>query len=270
MALVLFSNAYSRTDYRPTDALAFSSLPLESYTMSKMQKTPTGPFNPFYGCAIMIIMVLTFGGLISWVGYTLLKQDKEIASFTQEVAPAMTEIVLPDTAKTALRAKLSAFADATNKGLAADLALNVDELNGLLVLAFEDGVGQQEGSAPYRDIVRFTGFDVAAKLVKTDIRLPMNKLPWAGGGQRYIVGSATFIPESEGKNFDLKLDNIVVPDKKVSPGFINNLNTLPWLSVAKQKPEIAAALEKVTSFELPADGRSIVFHAAASAPPAAK
>ncbi len=231
--------------------------------MSKMQKVPTGAYSPFYGCAIIIIMVLTFGGIITWSVYSLLKQDKEIASFTQEVAPFMPEIVLPDAAKAALKAKLNAFAEATNKGQAADLTLNIDELNGLLILAAENGIGQQEGSAAYRDFIRFTGFDFSKKLLLTDIRMPMNKLPWAGGGQRYVVGTATFAFQADGKPFDLNLENIIVPGKSVSPGFVNNLNSMPWLSVAKQKAEIAAALNRVTSFELPSDGKSIILHATA-------
>jgi hypothetical protein len=230
-----------------------------------MQKVPTGAYSPFYGCAIIIIMVLTFGGIITWSVYSLLKQDKEIASFTQEIAPFMPEIVLPDEAKAALKAKLTTFAEATNKGQAAELTLNVEELNGLLILAAENGIGQQEGSAAYRDFIRFTGFDFSKKLVLTDIRMPMNKLPWAGGGQRYLVGTATFALPSDGKPFDLNLDNIIVPGKSVSPGFVSNLNSMPWLSVAKQKPEIAAALTRVTSYELLSDGKSIILHATAGA-----
>ena len=232
--------------------------------MPQFKKTPTGPFHSGYGCLIFIIMALTFGAIIGWAAYTLLKQNNEIASFTTEEAKPLPAIVLSDTDKTALADKLKAFAQTTAAKQTAALALSIADLNALLVLAQDNAIGNQEGSAPYMEMLRITGLDAKEKLIRTDIRLPINKLPLIGKGTRYLIGTATFKPEIMGGSFDIKVQNITVPSKTVSEGFLYQLRDLPWLSVAKLKPDIAAALGKVTSFEISADERTLVLRSAAA------
>ena len=230
--------------------------------MSSIRKTPTGPFHSGYGCAIFIIMVLTFSAIIGWAAYTLFKQDREIAGFTVEDARPLPAVVVNEAEKTTLCAKLTAFAQATGKNDPADLTLTIADMNALLVLAQDHGIGNQDGSAPYVEMLRMTSLDAKEKLFRTDLRLPVNKLPLVGKGTRHIVGTATFQPVLEGNSFEVKLQNITVPGKTVSEGFLHQLRQLPWLSVAKLKPEIAGPLGKVTSFDIAADGGSLILHAA--------
>jgi len=229
--------------------------------MTKIIKVPTGPYHPGYGCAIFIIMILTFSGILTWAAYTFFKQDKEIAAFTQETVEPFPKIEPTDAEKAALEAKLKAFSIATGKNEAADLSLSVPEMNDLLVFAAQAGIGGQEGSLPYIDILRFRKLLAAEKRIVTDIHLPMNKLPWKEG-KRFLVGTAIFEPMIDEKTaFEVKLETIDSPGKTINEGFMNNFIVMPWLSIAKQKPEISAALAKVSSFEITPDGKTLVLHA---------
>lgn len=51
--------------------------------MSNVQKVPTAGFSPYYGCAIMIMAVLIFGGILGWSAFSLFTQDKAIGLITQ-------------------------------------------------------------------------------------------------------------------------------------------------------------------------------------------
>jgi hypothetical protein len=223
--------------------------------MSKVTKTPTGPFNPFYGCTVLLIMVLTIAGIITWTFYSLLKQDQEISTFSTEAPVSFPALTISEADRASLKSKLATFGDLAAKGNS--LTLSIADLNNLLVIAAEQHLGEEKGGTPYLEMLRFTRFDPASKSVMADLHLPMNKLPWAGGGKRHIVGTAIFKPVVEANSFDLKLDDIKVPGKLVNEGFLNNIRIMPWLSVAKLKPEIAAPLGKVTSFEISADGSTI-------------
>ena len=238
--------------------------------MAEIQKVPTGKFHPGYGCAIFAIMILTFSGIVTWVVYSLLRQDKEIATFTVEEAPALPANKPSDAEKTALRAKLAAFNDAATKGEAVQLALTVADCNVLLPLATDSGIGGDKDSAPYPDLLRVAGFDAAARLVKLELRLPMNKLPWAKG-QRFLVGSATFKPDIENGAFVLHTDSITVPGKTVSEGFVRNLRNWDWLDLAKKRnTNIADTMKRITAWHIAEDGNSIVLECSKAVAPSTK
>ncbi len=239
--------------------------------MSKIEKVPTAQFNPFYGCAILVIMVLTFGGIVTWMIYSGIEQDRQIATFTTENAPPLPALGVSDGEKVALKNKLTLFAESVSKGDAAQLSLSVDDANALLILAADAGIGEDKESLSYREMLRFTGFDNKSQFVSGSLRMPINKLPWAGGDKRYLVGSASFKPDVENGNFSLKIETITVPGKIVSEGFVNNMKTMDWLSLAKQKDnKIAEALKKVSTCRIAEDGSALILDCAKTAPPSAK
>ncbi|WP_038170304.1 hypothetical protein [Verrucomicrobium sp. BvORR106] len=233
--------------------------------MSQAQKEPTGPFSPFYGCAILIIAICTFGGIVGWTLYSGYRQDKEISQFTIDNAPPLPTPTLSEEQKAALLTKLDSFEDATANGKAVPLLLSVDELNALIVIAGEKEV------ADYRGIARFTAIDPQAQLLMADLCWQINRLPGSDGPKRFLVGKSGFKPVIENNALDLHMETLTVPGKEVSLGFFLHLKTIPWLNVAKLKPHVKAVLEKVTSFEFSADGSSIILHSTAAsgaAPPA--
>jgi hypothetical protein len=211
------------------------------------QEEPTTSSNPLYGCAILIIAACTFGGIVGWTLYSGYRQDKEIGFFTVDKADPLPVPTLDAAQKDALKARLNTFALAAKKGEKTELALTIDDLNALLVVAAESDVGD------YRGIVKFTGVDATGKLLTADLCWPMNRLSIKDDSKRYLVGKGSFEPTFDNKAFDLHIVDLTVPGKTVSPGFLRNLSTWPWLNLAKLKPNIAAALGKITSFEVVSD-----------------
>ncbi|MCE9519380.1 MAG: hypothetical protein K8R87_07505 [Verrucomicrobia bacterium] len=226
--------------------------------MPDLNKVPTGKFNPGYGCAIFAMMILTFGGIVTWVIHSLLEQNRQIAGFTVEQAEPMPALGASDNDKEALREKLSAFAVAVEKGGAAHLELSVADCNVMLALATDAGIGGDKESTPYPDLLRFTGFDAQSRVLQSEIRLPMNKLPWQDG-KRFLVGSATFRPEIDNGSLILKIEGVSVPGKPVPEGFVRNLKIWDWLDVAKKKnTHIADALKKITAWRITENGAFLV------------
>lgn len=226
--------------------------------MAESQKIPTGKFHPGYGCAIFAIMILTFGGIVTWIIHSLLEMNRQIAGFTVEQAEPLPALGANDHDKAALRERLSAFAVALEKGEDAHLELSVADCNVMLALATDAGIGGDKESTPYPDLLRFTGFDAQARVLQTELRLPMNRLPWQDG-KRFLVGSATFRPEVDNGSLILKITGVSVPGKSVSEGFVNNLKVLDWLDVAKKKDaRIADALKHITTWRITEDGSRLV------------
>jgi hypothetical protein len=214
---------------------------------TKLVKQPMGPFNPLYGCAILLIVFATFGFIVTWTIYSGLKQSAEIGEFTTTDAPALEPLAVEEAQKTTIKTKLEAFALMANDGKPVTLTLTPHELNAMLVVAGEAGV------ADYRDMVRFTGFDVPAQLLKADIRWKMNNLPFVEAPDRFLTGHATFKPVIENDALELHIETLDVPGKTVSQGFLTQLRNWPWLNLAKLKDEVKLPLSKVTRFEFTGD-----------------
>ncbi len=211
-------------------------------------KEPRGQSNPFYGCAILLIAMATFGFIVGWSLYSGLKQSSEIDAFTSPDSPVLDPLKADLAQKSELQSKLDAFAYEANMGKPATLSLTPGELNTSLVLASEGGVGD------YRDMVRFTGFDASAQVIKADIRWKMNNLPFVKAPDRFLAGHATFKPVIENGALDLHIETLEVPGKTVSEGFIRQLRNWPWLNLAKLDDQVKQPLTKVTGFEFAPDG----------------
>lgn len=228
----------------------------------KTVKEPRGQSNPLYGCAILLIAILTFGGTASYMFiYTPYMQNKRINEFAVQDAPPLEPVMLDETQKSTMRTKLETFSAVADLGKPVTLTLTVDELNTIVELGAEDGV------ADYRGMVRFTGIDATAQLLKADIRWQMNNLPFVHAPNRYLAGHATFKPVIENNAIELHLDTIDVPGKTVDPGFIRQLQNWPWLNLAKLKDKVKNPLSKVTRFEFSASGPLFILHCGENASP---
>ena len=212
--------------------------------MTKIQKQPTGPFHPGYGCAILVIMVLTFGGIVSWVLYSGYEQDRQISAFTVSEAPPLETPKPSAEEKTALKGRLAEYSKTLSGGQPAKLILSLNDLNHLITLCSEAGIGD------YRGVVRFNSMDSAAQVLKADIHWKMNNLPFTDRKDRFLVGKADFKPDLDTKSLEVRIIKVEVPGKQVSEGFEHQLEQWPWLNLAKTRPEIATALSSVVSFQL--------------------
>ena len=241
-------------DAPATESAPRADVPEPDGTEVKLTKEPTAGGNPFYGCAILLIAIATFSFIILWSLYSGLKQSSEIDTFTETNAPPLAALEVGEAQKAAVRTKLDAFGMAAKTGRPVTLTLSLDELNAVLVLSGESGV------ADYRGMLRFTGIDAPAQKLKADIRWQMNNLPFAQAAERFLVGQATFKPVIENNALELHIEDLNVPGKAVSEGFLRHLRGWPWLNLAKLKPEVSAPLAKVTRFEFSTDGMLLVLH----------
>ncbi len=218
-------------------------------------KEPVSASNPFYGCIIFVIAILTFGGMVAWTLYSGWKQSKEIDTFTTQDAAPLAVRDITEAEKAAVKAKLEAFAADARAKKPATLALTADEMNQITTLA------EQQGVTGYRGVLHVTKVDHAAGRLESDIRWKMNNLPFSNAKDRFLVGAATLVPKVEKGSFDLYVTNVTVPGKTVPAGFIGQLGNFAWLNLAKQNAQVAEVLKFVTAYRFSAEGPSLVLEA---------
>ena len=207
--------------------------------MARVQKVPTASFSPYYGCAIMLMAVLTFGGIIAWSWYALVTQDKVIASLTVDDPDTLPSTTLAEAAQAALEQRLAIFAEAARNGRAAELALSLEELNALLVLAPDTGYGS------YAGLLHFEKTDPANSRLVARIALPMNRIKFWEGRKRYLNGQAGFLVHVHAEGVDAKIIDVEVPGKEVPEGFIVGLEIWTWLAPYRSLEPIGSVLKAV-------------------------
>ncbi len=215
--------------------------------MSKLVKQPTAPFNPFYGCAIMFMVVAMGVGGVYWIYHVGKTMDEEIGKFTVDV-PVKPVAVKPDAAGVAaLKGRVEAFAADAKAGKAATLALSIPELNALVELAPDSGYGN------FAEILAFKAVAPGGP-VTAEVCLPMNKNPLVGG-KRYAIGLATFQVEIVNETGpDLKLTALEVPGKPVIPEFVQLFSSYSLLAPYHKLEALAPVMKAIKSVKINAAG----------------
>ena len=211
--------------------------------MARIQKIPTGEFSPFYGCAIMSLAALTFGGIIAFSAYSLFSQDKAIAVFASDTPIKLPPIELSPEARAALEKKLTDFASTAKTGQPAELTLSISDLNALILIAPDTGYGT------YTDLVRLESFDPKKSTVSGQVSLPMNNVKFWENKKRYLNGQITFHLYIHAEGIDAKVVDVKVPGKEVAEGFITGMEIWPWVAPYRKVEPVGAtlkAIQKVT------------------------
>lgn len=219
--------------------------------MSNVQKVPTAGFSPYYGCAIMIMAVLIFGGILGWSAFSLFTQDKAIGLITQPEPVKLPPIDLPADARAALEKKLSAFATAVNAGQKGELTLTLAELNGLLLLAPDSGYGT------YTDLIRFTGTDPSKNTLTASACLPMNNIKFWEDKKRYLIGALTFNIHTHLEGVDAKVVDVKVPGKDVPEGFIGGMEIWPWIAPYRKVAAVGPYLKAIQKATVTPEGLTL-------------
>jgi hypothetical protein len=208
------------------------------------QKTPVGPFNPYYGCAVMLTILFFVIGVVTWSWYTLSTQDAAIAKFAVDAPTKLDAVKVTAEEIDKLKARLADF----SAGKVDTIEIKIPEMNSLLEIAPDTGYGK------FTEMIAFTGVDVEKKLLTADVSLPMNKVKfWEG--KRYAVGRAEFSPEViKDAGPDIKLVSLTVPGKVVEPLFVESLGGWHWLTPYQKLEQFTAAFKATTSVEVIADG----------------
>jgi len=198
--------------------------------MSAPLKQPTASFSPYYGCVIMVLAVLVFGGIIGWSAYTFLVQDKVIAGLTVDTPAPLPPSTLSPEATAALQKRVGDFGAAATSNQRAELILTLAELNAILPMA------PDTGSGTFADKLHFIRTDPAKNTLTVQASLPMNKKFWEKGF-RYLVGEVSFhiyLDETTGP--DAKVVDVKIPGKEVEPGLIRDMGRWPWLGFYQSGP----------------------------------
>ncbi len=217
--------------------------------MTKIQKVPTASFSPYYGCVIMIAAILVFGGIIGWSIYSLLSQDKQIATFAVDAPVPLPDSTLPANEEAALNARLAEFGLQVAARQPATLSLSIAELNALLPKAPDTGHGS------YINLIRFKGTDPTKNLLWADASLPMNHIKFWEDKKRYLNGELAYQLETHPENgLDAKVVDVKVPGKTVPEGFIFGMGSWPWLSPYRDLHPLGTVLKAIRKAEITPTG----------------
>lgn len=216
--------------------------------MAKIEKTPTGEFSSLYGCYIILMAVLVFGGIIGWSAWTLFSQDKALGQITQDDKAMPTGPAITEAEKAALDGRLLAFADAAKAGQPAELSLTIAEINHVIETAPDTGFGS------YKEIVRMVRSDPAKNLLIANLAMPVKKLKYWEGKFRYLVGEGDFLIELQADGLDAKLVDVRVPGKTVPAGFVGNLPAWPWIAPYRKTEPAASILKGIKKATVTATG----------------
>ncbi len=216
--------------------------------MSRIQKVPTAPFNPFYGCAIMIMAALVFGGIIAWSAYSLFTQDKEIAKITVDAPIKLPPVELTPEARTALEKRLSDFAEVAKKGQPAELSLTVADLNGIISIAPDTGYGS------YADLIRIEGTMPDKDAITSQVCLPLNNIKFWEDKKRYLIGQLTYYVHVHEEGVDAKVVDVKVPGKEVPDGFITGMEIWQWVAPYRKVEPIGTVLKAIRQVKVTPEG----------------
>lgn len=216
--------------------------------MAGPSKQPTAPFNPFFGCAVMLIVVTTLVGIVLWSLYSLRTQDNAIAKFTVDQPVALNAVKVAEADRQALMDTLKAFAEGARAGKTGKLELSIAELNTLMEIAPDSGYGK------FTDILAFKGTRPESQSLVADVCFPMNKMKfWEG--QRYAVGEAEFKPAIvKDAGADMKLISLTVPGKEVEPKFVEALGGWHWLTPYQKLEALTPVFKAITKVEVTVGG----------------
>jgi hypothetical protein len=212
--------------------------------MARVEKVPVSGFSPFYGCFIMAMAALVFGGIIAWSAYSLFQQDKAIAAFASDEPQKFAPVDLTPEARAALEKKLADFRDSQ----VAEITLSIAELNGLLEIAPDTGYGT------YKDMIRFERTEPEKSLIIAQVCLPMNHIKFWEDKKRYLNGVAAYEVMTHEAGVDAKVVDVKVPGKTVAEGFIASIGTWTLLAPYQKLDTIGPALKLVKKATVTADG----------------
>lgn len=216
--------------------------------MPPAQKVPTAPFNPFYGCAIMTMAALIFGGIIAWSAYTFFEQDKAIAKITVPEPVKLAPVELTPDAKATLEKRLTEFGEAAKQGQPAEIALSIADLNAIVAIAPDTGYGS------YADLVRFEKTIPDKDAITGQVCLPMNNIKFWEDKKRYLIGELTYYIHIHEEGVDAKVVDVKIPGKEVPDGFITGMEIWPWVAPYRKVEPIGTILKAIRQAKVTPEG----------------
>lgn len=197
----------------------------------------------------MLCGLLTIVGFLLWSGYTLVKQSREIDTFTADAPEAIIPADATGAERDALVAKLTALKNAVTAREPLEISLDTGELNTLLSLQ------------PFSEVRGLIRADkIEGGLIHARISFILNALP--PGSVRYLNGTLLCKPAvNAGAGLVMHTEDIQVPGKTVAEGFLRRYRQDGYLDTMlvqefrddDQNGAIAAVLKAITAVEIAGD-----------------
>ncbi|MEM0896762.1 MAG: hypothetical protein AAGJ79_07725 [Verrucomicrobiota bacterium] len=211
---------------------------------------PQAAGNPGMGCIIMAMAFAMFSGIAAYGIWAGLKQDGDIAQFTDETRIAVPSD--PGTAEewNALKARLREFESRALQKAPARLELSVRDLN--LAIANSDLLLES------REMIFFEKIHEGG--IDARISMPINRIAfWKE--PRYLNGTALLAIESNELQLFVRMKDVEVPGKTVEEGFIERLAQSNLLAPYKgENAPLEKVLDAISSAKI--EGEEIVIIAA--------
>jgi hypothetical protein len=208
--------------------------------MNPLQKTPVGPYSPFYGCAIVLISIGIFVFIVGWGIYTLKKQDQAFAEICVSAPLKLNRVQVEEEAKRQLLLKIDAFQQALVKH---ELIL---EWTDLFVL---QSIAETKGLPSYLDQLKFIGVDSSQQRLIAEVSLPINSMPFGDQKPRYINGLAEFKLDLREQELELIITDLKIEGKVIPEGLLIGMQQYSYLLPFKEVPEFKSLSEKISKLE---------------------
>ena len=215
----------------------------------RFEKQPTAGYSPTPGCIIFAIGGLAILFLVTWFFYAGYKQAKELESFTSSDPVKFVLPVVSEQERSDLTARLTAYAAAVEGQKAAELSLNVAEINALLAV--------EPTLESVRQNLQLQSIDTR---MIAKISFPLNAL---SGGNRFLNGMIEFTPVIKSKTgLAVQTETISVPGHAVSEGFVRLYREMNFLDdmllkAFREHPTLGPPFQQTTSVIL-RDGGVVV------------
>jgi hypothetical protein len=190
------------------------------------------------------MMLVVAGWIVAlglWMAWHLYGQVREIRTFTDPTAQAISPLAPTGAQKNELQGRLTAFATAIGAKQAATLTLSVDDLNHLLAA--------QEPVNRLQDIARV---EAITDVIRVKVALALNGIPFTGE-RLYLNGFISVRPDLKKDLGPILLTRAIeVPGRTLTEGFTktyleaNHLDSLALDEVRKDE-SLKPLLGKITT-----------------------
>jgi hypothetical protein len=208
--------------------------------MNKLQKTPVGPYSPFYGCAIVLISIGIFVFIIGWGIFTLRKQDQAFAEICVSAPLKFNRVQVEDDVKRQMQMKIEAFQQGV---IDSELIL---EWTDLLVL---QTIAESKGLPSYLDQLKFIGIDSNRQRLLAEVSLPINSMPFGDQKPRYMNGVAEFKLDLREQELEFIITDLKLEGKVVPEGLLIGMQQYSYLLPYKEVLEFKSFSEKIAKIE---------------------
>jgi len=189
----------------------------------KKQVRDDPSYTPSAGCAIFILGIALFSGILFFGIWTGTQMNRDIAKFaSDDPVEIPSEIGTPEQVKQA-RAKLDEFKTTIRAGKPATLTVTASDINILIH-------NNTEFSA-LRGIVFIDS--ITPETISGQTSWPVRKLSFSG--KRYINGNITMKAEAAPGKIFVRLVSLEVPGKEVPAGFVERVSQNDLLSPYKNE-----------------------------------